>query len=313
MPILFTTYGLLLIFAIFGFAQLRVYKNNFFTELLVAENFTKMRNELTDFLEQKSKNEYNKRKPKKVAPKPDDKNDDEEEEDEEESKNEPDNLDEPDAPKKRLSHLSVNILFCEEDVSVLEGKGKSCFHLLKALMTSMYEGQEFFEEAKNHHPDLVDTLISTLMEKCQDRIKEGKKPYRVAKDLLRIDLEDDTLNYVFYKMMRGSKTLGKSAYDAPGYFSLDTIITLQGKKDKIMSLWLAPKPLLVALFDNEVMADEVVDARNEMYQDRRKRKIISSSKDTTTTSLESRYKTAIFAVDPNCIDFITSTTKPPAY
>lgn len=309
MPILFTTYGLLLIFAIFGFAQLRVYKNNFFTELLVAENFTKMRNELSDYLEQRSKNEYNKHKPKKIAPKPEEDDDEEEEE----PRNEPDNLDDPGAPKKRLSHLSVNILFCEKDASMLEGKGKSCFHLLKALMTSMYEGQEFFEEAKKSHPDLVETLISRLMEKCQARLKDDKKPYRVAKDLLRIDLEDDTLNYVFYKMMRGSKTLGKSPYDVPGYYSLDTIITLQGKKDKIMSLWLAPKPLLVALFDSETVADEVIDARNDMYLDRRKRKIISSSKDMTTTSLESRYKSAIFSVDPNCIDFITSTTKPPSY
>src|ERR1700733_3454797 len=105
MPFLFTTYGLLLIFALFGFAQLRVYKNAVISELLVASNFETMRKQLTKVLTKRAENDYNKFCPKTVQEK------DEEAEEEEEFAVEPDSLTEPEEkpndPKKRLSQLSV--------------------------------------------------------------------------------------------------------------------------------------------------------------------------------------------------------------
>lgn len=329
MHILLTTFGLLLIFSAFCSTQWRMATDMAFMDIVSSETFAKCRNKTIDILNNHSKGLYKKENPEKenkpqgskaIASKVDSTTQadtnalierQEEDEDDEAAIELPDEFDEEPAknPKaeKCTSVLHIGELFSDEPLDIHSGKGKACFTLLKNLITELYSGQRFFEEAKQLDPDFEQRFLENLYERAAEE-NENRSLTRV-KDLATLDLHDNVQMYARCKIFNGNKSrFTKDSLEHSGYYPILEFTTM-AKKSKLMSLWLAPKPLLMALFQNEDVVQEVLETRREIYNDLRKDKNTSSVQ-AKEQDLRLRFATYI-PETVDYIDFKVSRTRPP--
>lgn len=305
MHILLTTYGLIVIFALFCLAQWRQSEDMAYIDAAAKESFVAMRDDQLEKISDKSQEYYNTFRQEQ-------KKDDEEDQELDEPLEKPDSLDdeldeEEEKPERRTSFLHVDAIFCEEEPDILQGRGKASFTLLKALISELYSGQDFFERAKESIPDLEEHFLHALL----DKVKELKEEETLtsAKELASLNLDDDLQSYVRYKMLTGNKYRKKNAkVSDPGFYPLLEFVSFR-KHPHLMSLWLAPKPLLMALFQNEDVVNEVVQARHEIYNELRRDKN-KSALQTKEAELRRRFSMQIFGIDSQYIDFKVSRTLP---
>jgi hypothetical protein len=327
MHILLTTYGLLLIFALYCSAQWRSATDMAFMDIVTINTFARARNEALGMLNDRAKSLYTKYAPdeaqkpgssKSIASTVDstkaaDKDAliivDEDEDDEAPLELQELSDEEP-AKKSKVEkctpHLHIGELFTDDNLNITDGKGKACFTLLKNLMISMYGNENFYLEAKEEVPDFEDRFLINLYERTKDR---EKKVTRV-KALATIELDDELQNYVRYKIFNGNKSrYDKDSADEVGYYPLLQFTSIT-KRKTLLSLWLAPKPLLMALFQNPDVVQEVIEARRDIYNDLRKDKN-QSAVTTKENELRLRFSSSIHDIDTQFIDFKVSRTRPP--
>lgn len=307
MHILLTTYGLILVMSLFAMAQWRQAENLSYFDVAARDVFTSSRSKTFELISINSKNAYHKLKPhpkKKEETTIDD-------EDTEEVLDQPDTLNdtvEKKPRKRRSSFLHLSYLFNDDNATITEGKGRTCFMLLKNLISELYSRQDFFKDAKDMYPDLEEQFILNLMEKAKERLQKGYS-MRAARQLGRLNLDDEIQSYVRYKMLTGNKSRSRNdKNEDPGYFPLIEFVSMK-ENNHLASLWLAPRPLLMALFQNEDVVEEVVKARYEIHNELRKDKN-KSTQDAKTNDLKLRFSSYLSGIDPNFIDFEVSRTYP---
>lgn len=329
MHILLTTYGLLLIFALYCSAQWRSAIDMAYMDTVAIERFALFRQKALSKVNNDSRRLYDKYKPDEPA-KPNSKavsskvnstesaNDSalltEDEEDEEEAPIEPPDQPEEDTPKKKTAgskctpHLHIGDLFTGENPTITEGKGRAGFTLLKNLMAEMYGGQEFYEEAKEAIPDFEEQFLTNLFEKTKED-QENKQWVSKVGHLGAVELDDELQSYIRYKMFTGNKSrLKEGSEEDPGYFPLVEFTSMK-KHKTLMSIWLAPKPLLMALFQNPEVVQDVIEFRREVYNELRKDKS-PSSKQAKEQEMRLRFGPYIQDIDKQYIDFQVSGTYP---
>lgn len=327
MHILLTTYGLLLIFALYCSAQWRSAIDMAFMDAVAIERFAFFRKSSLADVKVRSDAAYKKLKPptetqnKAVSSKVDStvqasqnallKDD---EDDEEEEPIEPPDEEEEEAPKKKPSaerctpHLHIGALFTGDNLSITEGPGLAAYTLLKNLMIAMYGDQKFYKEAKELRPDFEDEFLANLFQRTQEE-QESKQWISEVSHLGSIELDDDLQSYMRYKMFTGNKSrFVAGSQDDPGYFPLIQFTSFK-KRKTLMSLWLAPKPLLMALFNDPEIVQDVIDTRREMYNEI-KNDTNESAKQTKTQELRLRFGAYIQDLAPY-IDFQVTKTRPP--
>ncbi len=328
MHILLTTYGLLLIFVLIAAAQWRSATDMVFLDKAATESFSNARNKILRFIDNQSFKLYEKHKninpqqqksSKAVSskvnseePAPTTALIDEENDDEEDAPIEEQEEFQEETPKKQrvqklTSYLRIGDLFTGESPNLVDGKGKAAFILLKNLISALGEGQDFFNEAKEELPELEEQFVMALFEAAKLAQQENqwmKKPKHLAK----LELEDKYLVDFRCDIFNGTKSkYDEDSTELAGYYSLDEFISMS-KGDTIMSLWLAPKPLLMALFQNPVTVDELLALRKEMYREVKKNSSLASAKE---TDLRLRYALEIDDDLIKYIDFKVTTSKPP--
>lgn len=331
MHILLTTYGLLLIFALYCSAQWRSAIDMAFMDAVAIERFALFRQEALASVNNDSRNLYKKYTDKKT-PKPTSKavssnvnsteaasdsalltDDDEEEED---APIERPDAPEEDTPKTKVptskctQHLHIGDLFKGENPTITEGKGKACFTLLKNLMTVMYGEQEFYEEAKELIPDFEEQFLTNLFERTKEEQTDKQWISKVG-HLGSVELDDELQSYIRYKIFTGNKSrLVKGSEDDPGYFPL-VQFTSMNKNKSLMSIWLAPKTLLMALFQDPEIVKEVIAVRREMHKEVKKD---HSPQAKAAKEKDLRLRFGVLIPDQSLvqyIDFQVSTTVPP--
>ncbi len=327
MHILLTTYGLLLIFVLFCAAQWRSATDMAFMDTIAIERFTESRNISIENLNEKSKDLYLKSRPKAPAApkivsskvdssKQADTNALPADDDEDNEPTEPADIPK-DEPDKKISveqgtrFLNVRDMFLGENPSITEGKGKACFTLLKNLLTAAYEGQDFFQEAKEQIPDIEERFLINLYEKAKEAQQEG--PWiKTFKNLDQLHLDDEVQNELRYMAFNGNKSQHADASsDASGYFALTELVSVAKRKNTIMSLWKAPKPLLMALFQNPDVVQEVLETRREIFNEINRDKTNASLITSKEGELKLRFGVYIQGIDTQYIDFKVSKSRPP--
>ncbi len=323
MHILLTTYGLLLIFALFTAAQWRSASDMIFMDTAAIESFADARKWMLKDLNKHTHDIYKKlnisdqkksaspQPPAKVTPN-EEVTEEPEEEDEEREPREPADQEEPTDKKTKLenctSFLSLAELFRGENPNITDKKGRATFVLLKNLITELYKGQEFFEEAKEAIPDLEERFIMELYERAKEAQAE-KQWIKSVKKLGKLKLDDFLMKHLRYKTFTGNKRVyDDETRDQAGYFPLTEFADMRQRKATIMSLWLAPKPLLMALFQNEETVEDLLQMRKEIYYEIKNHKSEASGK---SNSLKDRYGSAIDLELVDFIDFQVTTTMPP--
>ncbi|MBS0638156.1 MAG: hypothetical protein JSS12_11660, partial [Verrucomicrobia bacterium] len=292
MNILLTTYGLILIFVLFCGAQWRSATDMIFMDIVSTDTFAICRDQALDILNNRSQEQYEKLSPKApptkskaIANKVDSSKQAETtallDTEEEPSPIQIDRRDdEPDEKKpkqqqkqKCTSLLHIGALIKQDDININEGKGRAIFQLLHNLITEMYKNERFFINALEKDGDFVNQFLINMIDRAKET-HQGRK-LKTAKDLTTVNLEDKLQSYVRYKMFRGTKSRlsKKQTQDDPGYYPLAEFTSLNLRSgNTIMSVWLADRPLLMALFQDDKIVDEVIECRREIFNDMRKRK-----------------------------------------
>jgi hypothetical protein len=323
MHILLTTYGLLMIMALFAMAQWKNAETMIFTDAVASSHFQKTQEELLDKLKTKTSDTYRKASPKqKTSSKQDQKEEIEDIEEDEDSLFLPDDSDpaegtEVERKGKRSHLLSVAPLFCDKNASRVEGKGKACFQLLKNLMDTLYSKQEFYTDYQKANPNLHEDLIIALIDKAKEASEQGVKLTR-AKKLTKLKLDDEIFREIRRKEFTGNKSVNDKQLSTLGYYPLYEFLTIH-KTPHLASLWLAPKALLYAIFQDDEAVSKICQLRIDLFNEQKRER--KGSKENTKT-MEDLHKQKIEQffrsypsefTDSQFFDFATSKTRPPNY
>jgi hypothetical protein len=215
--------------------------------------------------------------------------------------------------------------------------------LSKKLMLYLYKDQPFFKETLQLRPDILDGFLMSLMAASEALPTEQR--IKKAADLANLNFGDPLLNSFSYFVLKGSpfpeekeneevkqveplqtefiikETNGeaddengdpnkKEDYMSPeGYYSLLDYITVE---DAIkIRVFLASKPLLMAIFDNQDVVNSIIAMRYDLY-----RKVVSGSVNPQNASTQ--FKTATSSKsDPNfddsILDYSVTKTNPRNY
>jgi hypothetical protein len=167
--------------------------------------------------------------------------------------------------------------------------------LLKNLMTTLYAEQPFYQKIMQERPSFQDEIIAALI-KSASELPKGKG-LKNAADIANLKLDDDKLQDVFYKMLKGAPykdlnqtlvpdltkevpkeevqsdddasdepSIGKEAEEyrsQQGYFSLLDFLTMQSWNK--VRVYLAPREVLQAIYRNDAIVNDVINKRNELY------------------------------------------------
>ena len=150
----------------------------------------------------------------------------------------------------------------------------------------------FYKDLLEQRPNAIEELADQLT-KGIDNLDDKLKP-KTAADLANIPINDEELNILFYKMLLGapykdilknincllwrqpkeeadtdedSRELKGEAeeFNSPeGYYSLLDFITLR-PSNKIR-LYLAPKDLLLSIFHDPEVVNQIIEERKQLYK-----------------------------------------------
>jgi len=219
-------------------------------------------------------------------------------------------------------------------------------YLAKKLIFVLYHNTPFYHQLERQRPDFVDAMLNSLI------IAEGlpdKQKIKSARDLANLRLPDPLLDDALYKMLKGTplpdvkipiptapvpkksrvqmefasaEDHGEEEDDAPdvglkeeyqspiGYYSLLDFITMQ-KSSKIR-VFLAPVPMLQAIFEDPSVVPAVLETRRQIYN-----ALIADPKQKTEDLSNQFKKQFLPKVDKNLseavLDFSVSKTNPANY
>lgn len=203
------------------------------------------------------------------------------------------------------SKLPIGVLLERSQQSVGTEKYETVRLLLKNLILNLYGNQSFLSGIIKNRPDSIDEIINRLPDAVQ-RLPTNQKITK-PKDLANLDLEDDTLNELLYKFLKGTQFLyeTKKGIVEEGYPSLIEFINT-GKAKKIR-VYLAPKEVLHVIFD-EGAVDEIIRSREHYYLEVINDRMNSQE---ATEKFKTLFEGALSPiVTPDFVDFTVSKSDP---
>jgi len=202
----------------------------------------------------------------------------------------------------RKAHLSL--LISQDPAQLNDQNYKSSLIIFKNLLSILYAEAPFFKEAKEENPRLEDDLIHAIVEKgYKDKIQS-------AEQLANLELDDELLQSVLFKMLVGSKKKNDKATEqqVDGYYSLLSFLSFQ-KKAQAVSAYLAPQEILLAVFQNDQVVADIMEERMRVYKEITASK--TANQQLLTEQFQNKFKDQIPSdIDKNLIDFRISKTKP---
>ncbi len=208
--------------------------------------------------------------------------------------------------------------------------------LFKKLIYNVFGHEKEFEKAIDKNPNLVDDLINA-MQMAGNRLILEKKPIKTTDSLENLDLDNSSLQDIYYWMMKGyhlekpnreravvqkpileiieetgdkeepAGNQGEEHLHKEGTISLLDFVTMNPGKSKIR-VFLAPRAILLTLFDPSTV-DELMQNRMEIYYQ------LKSDKENESLSEQFKQKFASRAMNipENVLDFTVTGTDPRLY
>ncbi len=184
--------------------------------------------------------------------------------------------------RKRLSRF-LNIGLLLDPLSQEHNPKYEATKLLFArLLNALYEDTSFYQHAIQQYPHVESRLIQEMREAAITyKANFLKSSSFKTQDIQKLTLKDPLLHDTIYRMLCGSKSTKKSISSTlESYYSFtDFIKTNEGST--IAHVWLAPKPILTALFQNPKIVADICNARKGFYREARRdsSKILQLSKE----------------------------------
>lgn len=207
-------------------------------------------------------------------------------------------------------------------------------NMLKRLTDTLYADHPFYKEFLEKRPNAIEEL-ATQLTKGIGALETDQKPTK-SSDLANISLKDPELDEFFYKMLLGApykdvlreprptgeepdndedeKTLDDEAkeFSSPqGYYSLLDFVTMK-KSDKIR-VFLAPKDLLQAIFNDPGVVNDILSERQQYYKAATKmddQKDIDQLSGSFMTQFQEKRDSSISA---DMLNFTVNKTNPKEY
>jgi hypothetical protein len=133
---------------------------------------------------------------------------------------------------------------------------------------------------------------------------EQKFPIKKARYLANIELEEGDLQHSLYRILKGGGTSPTDYADS----LLSYISTTQ--KNYCANAYLAPRPVLLALFEQEDIVADIMEYRQELYRTLRKDKL--ADKNAMEQEFRQRFASKLpREINAEFIDFHVSKTRPP--
>ncbi len=295
MYILITTLGFLLIFSLSVAAQFRYLVSMATVEKVYQAQYQSLQTELEKISKERAKTTFRRFKNSKS--------------------------DDDDPKKSKLvATLQLYPLITDATTEASDKKKKSLQLLLSRLIKALYGNQSFFIEAKKKNSRLEDDLLRLLFEKAE------QSHINKEKNLANIDLGDEEMQQVLYKMLKGNRpdkvdtdqeenkeaTADKTSeppLSPESYPSLFDYISLHRGQSKPLSIYLASPELLQAVFQNADIVNTILKDRENIYKTLKNDK--NANKVILMDQFKLRFKDSIPSdIDPSLIDFGISKTKP---
>lgn len=211
-------------------------------------------------------------------------------------------------------------------------KFRVLWNLNKQLMLVLFEQQPFFKKVQATRAHILDELLLAFIHAI-DQLPDHQKPKKVS-DFSHLNLEDLLLNTLSYKMFKGlpplldvkkeevkedgeggssevsdSKEKEEEFSHSHGYHSLLNYVTLKNEK---IRLFLASKPVLMAIVGEEKVAEEIIRLRKDIYRDLKNNKNKMTIQE-ASQQFEYMIKTQITLSDESLIDFTVTKINPKNY
>lgn len=213
---------------------------------------------------------------------------------------------------KASAKLSFNLFIDKEQRAENPLSLETHIHVAERLIELLYGDQLFYKELLAKRPNFVAEILSALIRESENSPKISK-----AEELATIDLKDPELNDAFTRMLKG-------AYEEPpkgkkekrpyrldsGYYSLLDFITVVPNKLKLR-VYLASKQLLLAVYGNQLLVNDILRVRYQLYRD-----VIKNNMNADQASKEFKSlfgNLALPYVPADFLDFSVSKTNPNQY
>lgn len=193
------------------------------------------------------------------------------------------------APAKLNRFFSLKALLANGDDEAMR-------RLFKRLIHEVYKEQAFYRAfiADDNEEEVLEKLLNGILDHSSEKRISQKR------QLAEIYFSELKYQNAFAKMLNGRPQIGTSK----GYPSLLSLVTTQRKEMRI-SLYLAERPLLMALLGNAESVYAVMQVRQEIYRD-----LVNGHIEPKEGA--QRLQAVVTGSDfPDFIDFSVSKTRPP--
>lgn len=197
--------------------------------------------------------------------------------------------------------------------------------LTQRVLFLLFQEQSFFQDKLAKNPHFVHELVTKIREKASDP-KYVKKIKKIT-DFASIDLADEELSELFSKMLDCQSISTKALEEiehAPNsrrriekapkaYQSLKSVTTLNSKSHEIR-LFTAQKVLLLAIFEDPHLVEEIIAKRKELYKsiDHLKGASLTVPLTDATREFSDSFKGRIPKnLDPSLFNFTVTKCPPP--
>jgi hypothetical protein len=207
-------------------------------------------------------------------------------------------------------------------------------YLFKKLLDVLYKGHNFYDKLLAKRPNASDEILSGLI--IADQLPKKNKIMR-AEDLSVLEFDDPILNDAVYHMLAGTmekipepknpvmppeneeeneEDEGSDAQcrqlpefkSRAGYYSIKDFITIQTLAR--VRVFLAPRKILLAIFTDPVLVEEVIAMRRSLHKQVRKTKDAQSA---TNAFKEVFLNRTDPNLDETLLDFTVTSTNPDNY
>lgn len=190
-----------------------------------------------------------------------------------------------------IGRLSFHLLLKKSDREKFSNEHQQIRLLTKRLMNVLYGDKSFFIEMATKRPNFLDEILDEI-QNASDRFTE-KEQIKEVTALSNLEFVDRDLHHTFYLMMKGLPHIknrethaiqegnpvdvddeedhaaeSKESTSKGGYVSLTDMISV--KPVFKIRVFLASKPLLLAIYADPTSAENVIEKREDVYRQLRR-------------------------------------------
>jgi len=188
-------------------------------------------------------------------------------------------------------------------IEVQDQNAELKMQLIKNLITVLYEKEPFFQEMLKEKPDALNEILHHLSN-ASARVGRIGAPHKLIK-LKFEDSNDESLWEFFTVLLRDIPQ-----YKDKGCSFVSLLQYLTNRRSEKIRIYLAPKPILMAIFNNEEVVERLIKRRNEIFKEVKKQNA-QQIQETARTFQETFAGEAIKFLP--LLDFSVSKTDPKNY